>query len=92
MHHKTTLTGAAAMLVAIGFVTSVPAQAKRLNRSECKAACNQNAPDPAACYVKYACDSQPDGPVDKNRINNEIQTYNSKYRGGGGQAGSVGYK
>jgi hypothetical protein len=86
MRYKTLAT-VTAMFVGIGFVVNAPAQAKRLNRSECKAACNQNAPNPAACYVKYQCDSQPDGPVDRNRVNNEIQTYNTKNRG---EAGSIG--
>jgi hypothetical protein len=78
---------AAAVTVGVGFAANEPAQAKRLNRSECKAACNQNAPNPAACYVKYQCDSQPDGPVDRNRVNSEIQNYNTKNRN---EAGSVG--
>ena len=65
------------LVVAVGI--SGGAQA-RLNRSECKATCNANAPDPAACYVKYECDSQPDGPVNKARVNDQIKTYNAKYR------------
>ena len=61
---KKLILGVAMLVVAVGI--SGGAQA-RLNRSECKATCNANAPDPAACYVKYQCDSQPDGPVNKAR-------------------------
>ena len=81
--HKMRL--AAAAIFALPYVPAtvlvlepVPAAAERLNKAECKAACDANATDRLGCYARYRCDEQAPGPIDHNKVNAEIQRYNSR--------------
>jgi hypothetical protein len=75
----TAITGV--MLIGSGVVASA---VERLNRAECIRACDMNAPDPAACKVRYQCDSQRAGPINQARVDSNIQEYNKRKANSGG--------